>query len=817
MLLTQLKIQQREYMKKNGNNLYLNSDNLNSINYDGFERACKTLEFDKVLEILSTYSSTDGAKEKIAALRPGVSPEKIKDQLKQVSEAKYYIETKSSPSFGSPKDISRHIEMAKKGAMLSMQALLEVSGVLSAVMSLESYLNLPEKAPMLAEIRKGLIPNKYLRDRINFCIISEDMMSDNASPKLLDIRRSVKSASNKIRDILQKYTSGSSSKYLQENIVTIRNGRYVIPVKNEYKNEVKGLVHDTSSSGSTVFIEPMQVVEENNRLRTLEAEEKAEIERILYELSAECDRFSADISSSYNVLTDLAVIFAKAEMAYAFSCTEPVIDNKKQINLINARHPLLDKSKVVPISVNLGKKFTTLVITGPNTGGKTVSLKTIGLMSIMAQSGMHIPAGDGSSLPVFDSILADIGDEQSIEQSLSTFSAHMVNIVSIMRTFTPNSLILFDELGAGTDPVEGAALAQSILEKVTSCGCLCAATTHYAELKAYALDTPGVSNASCEFDVQTLKPTYRLIIGLPGKSNAFAIASRLGISPEIIKSSKAKIDNGTRSFEGLIGKLEKQRIELENKRESAEKKLAHAEKMYAEAEKMRAEFNKRIEEETAKAQKKAAELTERARSSADYVFEQLQELQRKKDSEDFKKQLETTRENVRKSLGMLSKEDALAEKIEVEYVPPREFEVGDSVQLSDLGKKGEIVSIDGENVVVAIGSAKIKTKKSKLRLVQQNNVSIKKNVVQTPKKNSVVKSEIDVRGCTCDEAIFMIDKFIDDAMLSSLSTLRVIHGKGTGALRKGLWDYFKHDSRISEYRMGTFGEGDAGVTVLTLK
>lgn len=309
------------------------------------------------------------------------------------------------------------------------------------------------------------------------------------------------------------------------------------------------------------------------------------MERILYELSAECDRFSADISSSYNVLTDLAVIFAKAEMAYAFSCTEPVIDNKKQINLINARHPLLDKSKVVPISVNLGKKFTTLVITGPNTGGKTVSLKTIGLMSIMAQSGMHIPAGDGSSLPVFDSILADIGDEQSIEQSLSTFSAHMVNIVSIMRTFTPNSLILFDELGAGTDPVEGAALAQSILEKVTSCGCLCAATTHYAELKAYALDTPGVSNASCEFDVQTLKPTYRLIIGLPGKSNAFAIASRLGISPEIIKSSKAKIDNGTRSFEGLIGKLEKQRIELENKRESAEKKLAHAEKMYAEAKK----------------------------------------------------------------------------------------------------------------------------------------------------------------------------------------------------------------------------------------
>ena len=503
-------------------------------------------------------------------------------------------------------------------------------------------------------------------------------------------------------------------------------------------------------------------------------------------------------------------------MSHAFHACEPVMNTSKNVNLIEARHPLLDQSKAVPINVYLGKKFTTLVITGPNTGGKTVTLKTIGLLSLMAQTGLHIPASDGSTLPVFDCILADIGDEQSIEQSLSTFSAHMVNIVGIMKTFTPDSLILFDELGAGTDPIEGAALAQSILERVTSCGCLCAATTHYAELKAYALDTPGVSNASCEFDVQTLRPTYKLTIGLPGRSNAFAIASRLGISPDIIKSAKHKIDNGTRSFEGLIGKLEKQRVELDRKREDAEKKLAHAEVMYAEAEKMRKEFNTRIEEENRKAEQKANELLERARSSADYVFDTLQDLQRQKESADFKQKLEQTRENVRKRLGMVSKETSMAEKIEAEYLPPRELVVGDSVELADLGKVGEIASIDGENATVAIGSAKIKTKLSKLRLVEQKKPQ-KTAATHTPRKAANVTTEIDVRGDTCDEAIFVIDKFLDDAVLSSLNTVRVIHGKGTGALRKGLWDYFKHDSRVKEYRLGSFGEGDAGVTVLTLK
>ena len=799
------------------NNLYFNSDSLKqNASSDNFERACKTLEFEKVLSILASFAATEGAKEKIMTLRPSVSIEKIRDRQKEVSEAKFYTETKGTPSFGGVKDVTKSIAMAQKGAMLSMSALLQIAGVLSSVMALESYLTLGNKAPHLEVYKKTLIPNKFLRDKITTAILADDLMADNASAKLFEIRRSIKTCANKVRDILQKYTSGSDSRYLQENIVTIRNGRYVVPVKNEYRGEVKGLIHDTSASGSTVFIEPMQVVETNNKLRTLEAEEKAEIERILYELSAECDRFSGDILTGYETLTSLAVIFAAAEMSHAFHATEPIMNTNKNVNLIEARHPLLDQAKAVPINVYLGKRFTTLVITGPNTGGKTVTLKTIGLLALMAQTGLHIPASEGSTLPVFDCILADIGDEQSIEQSLSTFSAHMVNIVGIMKTFTPQSLILFDELGAGTDPIEGAALAQSILERVTSCGCLCAATTHYAELKAYALDTPGVSNASCEFDVQTLRPTYKLTIGLPGRSNAFAIASRLGISPDIIKVAKQKIDNGTRSFEGLIGKLEKQRVELDRKREDAEKKLAHAEVMYAEAEKMRKEFNTRIEEENRKAEQKANELLERARSSADYVFDTLQDLQRQKESADFKQKLEQTRENVRQKLGMVSKDARMAEKIEAEYLPPRALVVGDSVELADLGKVGEIASIDGENATVAIGSAKIKTKLSKLRLVEQKKPQ-KTPASHTPRKAANVTTEIDVRGDTCDEAIFVIDKFLDDAVLSSLNTVRVIHGKGTGALRKGLWDYFKHDSRVREYRLGNFGEGDAGVTVLTLK
>jgi len=802
----------------NKNNLTFSSDELNNRSFDDFSKAMRTLEFDKVLDILSSYCPIEAAKKRILEIRPSVSAEEIVRRLRETTEAKNMIQVKSTPGFSGTRDITSHLARAEKGAVLSMAELLDVASLLRVCASSKVYFAAMPKDSPLSEYVGRININKFLEERISTSIQAEDMMADNASSELYDIRRKIRNASNKVRDTLQKYVSGGeSSKYLQESIITTRNGRYVIPVKSEYKNEIKGLIHDSSSSGATVFIEPMAVVEANNELRTLEGLEAAEIEKILRDITNECLRFSDALAANYESLCDLAVIFAKASMSLDYVCCEPVINNKKYLRLDAARHPLLDRDKVVPISVYLGKSFTTLVITGPNTGGKTVSLKTIGLFSLMAQSGLHIPAEDGSTLPVFDGILADIGDEQSIEQSLSTFSAHMVNIVDILSRFSPSSLILFDELGAGTDPIEGAALAQSILERVTSCGCLCAATTHYAELKAYALEAEKVTNASCEFDVETLKPTYRLMIGMPGRSNAFAIAKKLGLSDAIINSADSKINKETRSFEGLIGKLEQNRIELENEKAHAQRLKAEAAEMYESSEKQRLEFNRRIEEEGMKAEKKASELLERARSSADFVFAQLQELQRQKDADNFREQLEKSREDIRKSLGSAGADLSVGKKIEVEYAPPREFVKGDTVMLADLGKTAEIDSIDGENVTVLIGSARLKTKKKKLRLIDQKSVKKEKTAVHTPRKMLEATGETDVRGLTGDDAIFVIDKFLDDAMLSGLGIVRIIHGKGTGALRKALWDYFKRDSRIKTYRLGAYGEGDSGVTVVTLK
>ncbi len=805
-------------MSNKRNNLSISSDELNAVYRDDFEKALSTLEFDKVLELLISFCPVDACRDKILNIKPSVSAETIKRTLKEVSDAKTLIQVKSYPSFSGVRDISNHLARAKKGAALNMKELLDVAALLRECTSCLVYFNGLSESSTLNIYVKNISQKKFLEEKISTSIASEELMADNASSELYDIRRKMRNAQNKVRDTLQKYVSGSeSSKYLQENIITTRNGRYVIPVKSEYKNEIKGLIHDASSSGATVFIEPMAVVEANNELRTLEAREKEEIARILQELTSEVLRFGDDLEENYTTLCELAVIFAKARMSLEYVCCEPEINDRKYIRLNKARHPLLDKRNVVPIDVYLGKSFTTLVITGPNTGGKTVTLKTIGLFCLMAQSGLHIPAEDGSTLPVLDGIHADIGDEQSIEQSLSTFSAHMVNIVDILSSFSPRSLILFDELGAGTDPVEGAALAQSILEKVTQRGALCAATTHYAELKAYALEAESVTNASCEFDVETLKPTYRLSIGMPGRSNAFAIAGKLGLSKAIIQSAQSKIDGEARSFEGLIGKLEQTRIELENQKQRADKMKKQAEEMFQNSEKQRLEFNRRMEQENAKAEKKASELLERARSSADYVFDQLQEIQRKKDAENFKELLEKSRDDVRKSLGIADIGTKIGEKIELEYKPPRDFTKGDKVIMADLGKQGEIESIDGETAVILIGSARLKAKIKSLRLVEEKDVKKQKNVSHSLRKMTEIKSETDVRGLIGDDAIFVVDKFLDDAVLSGLESVRIIHGKGTGALRKALWDYFKRDPRIKTHRLGTFGEGDAGVTVVTLK
>lgn len=803
---------------KSYNNLSLNSDDLNAANDDEFKKAAGILEFDKVLEKIAGLCPVEDARRIIMNTSPSVSANEIKTRLAETSEAKALIQVKSRPSFSGVKDISPYLERAHKGAYLSMAELLDIAALLRECSSAKTYFAQVNPESLMYGYALRIACNKFLEEKISASIISEELMADSASNELYDIRRKIRNAQNKVRDTLQKYVSGGeSSKYLQENIITMRSGRYVIPVKNEYKNEIKGIVHDASSSGATVFIEPMGVVEANNELRALESREKAEIEKILRSLTDEAVRFGADLLQDADVLTKLAAIFAKAQYSLDTNCCEPEINSVKYIRLNKARHPLLDPQKVVPTDIYLGKSFTTLVITGPNTGGKTVTLKTIGLFCLMAQSGLHVPCEEGSTLPVLDGIHADIGDEQSIEQSLSTFSAHMVNIVDILSRFTPNSLILFDELGAGTDPVEGAALAQSILEKVTSTGCLCAATTHYAELKAYALEAKGVTNASCEFDVDTLRPTYRLNIGMPGRSNAFAIAKKLGLSESIIQSASRKIDGETRSFEGLIGKLEQTRIELENEKKHAAKLKKQAEEMFEVSEKKRLEFNRKIEEENAKAEKKAQELLVRARSSADYVFEQLQEIQRKKDAENFKELLQKSRDDVRKALGIADTDTKIGEKIQLEYKPPRDYVKGDKVMLSDLGKTGEIESIDGENAVVLIGSARLKAKLKSLRLIDEKQVKKQKTASHSPRKMTEVKSETDVRGLIGDDAIFVVDKFLDDAVLSGLENVRIIHGKGTGALRKALWDYFKRDPRIKQYRLGTFGEGDAGVTVVTLK
>ena len=803
-------------MKKK-NNLTLSSDSLNKLSFDDFAKAVKTLEFDKILSILVSYCPIEAAHDRILEISPSVSAEEIKKKLKETSEAKLLIQTKSTPSFSGVKDITDHLARADKGSCLNMKELLEIGSLLRTCSSLNVYFSTVSDDSLLKSYTSKIHENKFLEEKITKCIVSEDIMADTASDTLYEIRRKIKNAASRVKEVLNKYISGDS-KYLQENIVTTRNGRYVIPVKAEYRNEIKGLVHDASASGATVFIEPMGVVEANNELRALEAQEKIEIERILYELTSECTRFSFDLSESFNAICDVSIIFSKAEFSLHYDCCEPVINNDRYLRFNEARHPLLDQKKVVPTNIYLGKSFTTLVITGPNTGGKTVTLKTIGLLSLMAQSGLHIPAKDGTTLPVFDGILADIGDEQSIEQSLSTFSAHMVNIVDILTRYSRNSLVLFDELGAGTDPIEGAALAQTILETITERGALCAATTHYAELKAYALDAKNVTNASCEFDVKTLKPTYRLMIGMPGRSNAFAIARRLGLSDGIINRASSKISKETRSFEGLIGKLEEDRIELETQKEHAKKLKEKAQAMFDVSEKQRLEFNKRIEEEGEKAEAKATELLERARESADFVFAQLQEIQRKKDAENFKELLAKSQDEVRKALGIAELNNKIGEKIEAEYKPPRDFVKGDNVVIASLGKEGVIDKIDGEKVTVLIGSARFNTKLKELRLItEKKDDAKKKSGSRGPRKIMEAKSEVDVRGFIGDDAIFVVDKFLDDAVLSGLVNIRIIHGKGTGALRKALWDYFKRDKRIAEFRMGTFGEGDSGVTVVTLK
>ena len=790
-----------------------------------------TLEYGKITEMLAALAATDGAKARARSLLPSDDYDVVLDRQKKTEDARRLVNQKGYPAFSAPESVLGASERAYKGAVLSARELLDVSSLLYSTRMLLDYI-LTDKPfeTSLDAIFSRLIPASSLELEIRRAILSEDVIADEASAELAEIRRKIRITNNKIKDTLQGYVGGNRLKYLQENIVTMRNGRYVVPVKAEYRNELKGLVHDTSSSGATLFVEPMAVVEANNELKRLSAAEQHEIERILSMLSAGVGEISSVISLNYHNITELAFFFACASLSFEMKAEPPRIVNQRVIELHRARHPLLDKSTVVPIDVAIGEHYDTLIVTGPNTGGKTVTLKTIGLLCAMAQAGLQIPAGENSVIGIFDSVLVDIGDEQSIEASLSTFSSHMVNIVGVLSEMTDRSLILFDELGSGTDPIEGAALAVAILERTQAAGALTAATTHYAELKAYALKTPRVQNASCEFDVETLRPTYKLVVGTPGKSNAFAISEKLGIHPDIIRRADELIEREDKKFEDVIERLDTDRIAMERERERAEILRREYETFKENAERELAKKLEKSEKEIQNNLQKAKQIMDSARASSEFIFRQLEDLKKAEDKETRNRMFQSAKEEVRARLretqalydGIQMKEVSLEE----EYRLPRPLKVGDAIYLVSLGKEGVVTALADKNgnYAVTSGILKTKVKEEGLRLIEGDQRFVtkeKKTPVSEGKvKKTIVSSfrpEIDVRGMIGDDAWFVVDKYLDDAVLAGMPSVRIIHGKGTGALRAALWKYFKSDKRIKSYRHGEYGEGDSGVTVITFK
>ncbi len=788
------------------------------------EKVLSTLEYDKIRAMLAAVATTAGAKERALSLVPDEDEDVVRRRLRRTGDALKLLADKGMPSFGAVKDPTDALDRAGKGATLSTRELLDVGNLLRTARGLLEYGRTNRRFDTtLDEMFERMLPDRRLEDSIYRAIISEDAIADEASPALGDIRRKIRATNSRIKETLQHYiTSSSYARHLQENIVTQRNGRYVIPVRVESKNEIKGLIHDTSSSGATIFVEPMAVVDANNELRMLEAKEQHEIDRILLTLSGGVAEKASALALNYRNITELAFIFACGKLAEQMDAVEPIITRERAVVLKNARHPLIDKARVVPISVSLGGEWDTLVITGPNTGGKTVTLKTLGLFSLMAQSGLFIPANEGSTLCLFDTVLVDLGDEQSIEQSLSTFSSHMVHIVRIVRSLTPNALVLFDELGAGTDPVEGAALAVAIIDEVRRAGALCAVTTHYAELKAFALDTDGVQNASCEFDVATLRPTYRLIIGTPGKSNAFAISEKLGLPSRVVEHAKSLISSENRRFEAVIEQLEVARLAMERDRDEAARLRAEYEKQRASVEtdvKRRREEAERV---LLEAQSKATSLVESARASSAFVFDQLEKVRRERESERLGEHLDAARRAVRSHLRENEERfNPVEERSNENYVLPRPLVKGDKVYLVDIGREGVLLS-DPEkgSVMVQAGAFRTKTKLENLQLVEEKSAQKNKKEKGTDIRTVVsrdFKDEIDLRGMTGDEAWFMVDKYFDTAQLAGFHTVRLIHGKGTGALRNALWQYLKKDRRIATFRIGKYGEGDGGVTVVELK
>ena len=786
------------------------------------------LELDKVLELLSRHASCEDARLAALSLEPQTDLASAQALMNQTRDAHMLLARFGGPAFGGLINVNNALYRADAGSTLSLKELLNVASVLHVIRTVSQWRSTNEGVETVLDIYfNSLVPNKFLEDAITTSILSEDEVADNASPTLADIRRKIRAQESKVREQLGKYTHNSEhSKYLQDNIITMRNGRYVIPVRNEYRSEVPGLVHDTSSSGATVFIEPMPIVEANNQIKLLKNKEEDEIDRILSELSANVGSFANSIKSSYECAVELNLIFAKAQLAYAMRASVPQINNEGIIELRRARHPLIDKNKVVPVDIRLGSDFDTIVITGPNTGGKTVSIKTIGLLSLMAMCGLMLPVDDRSRISVFDRVLADIGDEQSIEQSLSTFSSHMTKIVSILEEADDKSLVLIDELGAGTDPIEGAALAVSILEQLRNQGAKIAATTHYAELKSYALQTYGVINGSCEFDVQSLKPTYRLLIGIPGRSNAFAISKRLGISDDIIEHAQELVSNENVRFEDVVDRLEQSRAKMEKEQEEARKIREQADRELEKAEKLKAEIETLRQKELENAKGQAMRITEQAKREAYQLLNDLEMLKKQQAKE------KNAAEMARRARAVIKKDlnaiDSASDPIvslgaDEDYVLPRPLKIGDSVLIADIGNEATVVTLKDKKglVTVQMGTMKTRVKEENLRLIENKKNVEKKRSAATgrmeSRMNMEAKTSVDLRGMTVDEGILELDRYIDHALRMGINEFTVIHGKGTGVLRSAVRDYLKKSKFVKTSRLGTYGEGEDGVSIVTLK
>ena len=788
------------------------------------EKSYITLELPAVLEMLAAQAQSELGKEEAAALLPSPHPEEVRRRVQETSDAVRLMTLLGSPTFSGAKDIRPALERARLGGVLNTRELLNIAGLARCARLCKAYIADDRKEKTSIDpLFHALRANKFLEERIYTSIPSEDEIADSASADLADIRRKMRAASARARDALNKILSSPSyAKALQEPIITMRSDRYVLPVRADHKNAVPGLVHDVSASGMTLFIEPMAAVKANNELRELAAKEKLEIEKILGELSAACAEHADEFGEDCLLLVRLDLIFAKAKLAYKMEATAAEISAKGLV-LRKARHPLLDQAKAVPIDLSLGEEFDTLVITGPNTGGKTVALKTIGLLSAMNQCGLHIPAADGSSLPVFSHILADIGDEQSIEQNLSTFSAHMTNIVGILHDCGENSLVLFDELGAGTDPTEGAALAIAVIEAVRRRGAITAATTHYAELKVYATNEPGVQNASCEFDVETLRPTYRLLVGIPGKSNAFAISRRLGLDEEIIRDASERIGTETQDFQATIDKLEQTRASLEKERDEVLRLKKKAEEDEKKAAMIRAELSVRLDKAEVKARRDAQRILEEARETADSVFAELDEMRRRSNDEQEADAINRARTELRRRLN--EKEDSFRtqEKLpsaEAEKKSSRALRPGDTVLIRAMGVKAEVLSVDRDgNVALKAGIMNVNAKEDELLLVEDGGAQKKKETGKVTSSARImhVAPEIDLRGMESLEAVLAAERYIDSAVMAKQKTVTIIHGKGTGALREAIQQMLRRNKLVKSFRLGRYGEGETGVTVVELK